>query len=129
MHSMILNLVYFQFVKFDLKNIGKCHTYLIVFLVIINYEWLDRNSKGCIMFWCSENFFIPMNNSQLWLLWYAPSNLSLSVAHALLPLGVDELENWHPSFKTLFPQPHLSSSVFFLFLQRRKYRIPRKHGE
>ena len=63
------------------------------------------------MFWCSENFFIPMNNSQLWLLWYAPSNLSLSVAHALLPLGVDELENWHPSFKTLFRR-HIFKVVF-----------------
>ena len=80
-------------------------------LLIKNYEGLDKNCIGCIIFWCSENFFIPMNNSQLWLLWYAPSNLSLSVAHALLPLGVDELENWHPSFKTLF-HSHIFQVLF-----------------
>ena len=72
------------------------------------------------MFWCSENFFIPMNNSQLWLLWYAPSNLSLSVAHALLPLGVDELENWHPSFKTLFFTATSSRFCFLLILASTK---------
>ena len=50
--------------------------------------------------------------TQLSLLWYAPSNLSLCGTHYFL--GVDELENWHPPLK-------LFSRHVFFFLQRRKY--------
>ena len=121
---MIFKYIYIQFhILFIQRYIRIISLFLIfslVFFTLLDYEWLDRNLKGCIIFWRSENFFIPMNNSQLWLLWYAPSNLSLSVAHALLPLGVDELENWHPSFKTLFLKAHLPNLCFLLILATTK---------